>query len=238
MNLNKFNVCVISHRRPLNVSKMNECVNIPLNWYVGDNKDKDDYKTDVIVGGNLCESRNRILKDSWEQDKIAVMIDDDIKGLKECYIENGKKTTRDITLSEALDIMYKSLNNTRLKLAGVSPTHNPFFCNPNKPIQLKHFIVASMCMVKPCELYFDESFRTKEDYDYTLQHIKKFGGVTRCDTILANFEHYNNAGGVVDYRTDEVEKDSIDKLKNKWGELISDNTRRPNEILIKYNLIK
>ena len=75
---------------------MNKCVNVPLNWYVGDKKDKDDYETDVIVGGNLCESRNKILKDSWKQDKIAVMIDDDIKGLKECYIDNGKKTTRNI----------------------------------------------------------------------------------------------------------------------------------------------
>ena len=75
MNLDKLNICVISHRRPSNVLKMNESVNVPLNWYVGDDKDKDDYETDVIVGGNLCESRNRILKDSWEQDKIAVMID-------------------------------------------------------------------------------------------------------------------------------------------------------------------
>ena len=95
-----------------------------------------------------------------------------------------------------------------------------------------------MCMVKPCELYFDESFKTKEDYDYTLQHIKKFGGVTRCDTILANFDHYSNAGGVVDYRTSEVEQNSINTLKKKWGELISDNPKRPNEILIKHNLIK
>lgn len=238
MKLDKLNICVISHRRPSNVLKMNERVDMPLNWYVGDDKDKNDYKTDVIVSGNLCESRNQILKDSWEQDKIAVMIDDDIKGIKECYIQNGKKTTRDITLSEALSVMYNSLMNTGLKLAGVNPTHNAFFCNTNKPIQLKHFIIASMCMVKPCELYFDESFRTKEDYDYTLQHIKQFGGVARCDTILANFEHYKNAGGVVDYRTDEIERDSIDRLKCKWGELIADNSKRPNEILIKYNLIK
>jgi len=220
------------------VDKLEQFIGVKPIWYVGDKQDEEEYNTDTIIGGNLCQTRNRILTDSWEVDKIPVMIDDDIKNLEECYIENGKKTTKNITFIESLNIMYEALTNTRMKLAGVSPTHNPFYCNPNKPIQFKHFIIGSMIMVKPCDLLFDESLRTKEDYDYTLQHIQKYGGVARCDTILADFEHYNNSGGVVDYRTSEVEQNSINTLKKKWGALIVDNPKRPNEILIKHNLIK
>ena len=75
----------------------------------------------------------------------------------------------------------------------------------------------------------------KEDYDYTLQHIARFGGVVRSNDLLAEYKHYSNTGGAVDVRNSVNEQLNIAYLKSKWGDAIRDNPRRPNEILLSLN---
>lgn len=88
-------------------------------------------------------------------------------------------------------------------------------------------------MIWPCDLFFDEKLRLKEDYDYTAQHIKKFGGVVRANGILATFAHRKNKGGVVAIRTAEIEQESILRLMQKHPGFFKENPRRANEILMK-----
>ena len=96
------------------------------------------------------------------------------------------------------------------------------------------FVVGSCCAIKPGSgLYFDTNLKLKEDYDYTAQHIAKFGGVLRCDDLLASFSHYSNSGGAVDIRSDHEERLAIQLLKNKWPEWIKDHPRRRNEVLLR-----
>lgn len=93
--------------------------------------------------------------------------------------------------------------------------------------------MGDFILVHPCKLFFDEQMKLKEDYDYTMAHIYEFGGVARCNAILAHFAHRSNAGGAVDFRTAEREQEAIAHLKKKWGAYIQDNPKRPNEILLK-----
>ncbi|MEK0347050.1 MAG: hypothetical protein QQN44_01815 [Nitrosopumilus sp.] len=232
--MEKIHIAIISHKRPENVEKMEDIIGIPenLNWYVGQNEKKT-YKHaqgSVIEVGNLCESRNKAIQIANSEDKYCLQLSDD---LKECGMVTASGQLSTPNFTEIIKEMYNILSATPLYLAGVAPTGNLFFYNQLKPIGLKHFILGDLMLIKRNKLRFDEKLSLKEDYDYTLQHIKTYGGVVRLNYILPNFKHRVNKGGAVDRRTDEREQEAIEYLKNKWGSSIRDNPRRKNEILLK-----
>ena len=90
-------------------------------------------------------------------------------------------------------------------------------------------------LTRDTALRFDKSMRLKEDYDYTLQHLAANGRVARLDWILPEYQHYTNEGGAVAYRSPDEEQKAIAHLKEKWGPVIADNPKRPNEILLKWD---
>ena len=228
---------IISHLRPENVEKMEEITGIAkqITWYVGKNEGNNyaSAKGKVIESGGLVDSRNSALDDAMSANKYCLMFEDD---LVKCQMISSARQKNDISFLNAVKEMYNVLNQTPVYLAGIAPTPNEFFYHPMRPIGLKHYIIGSFIMIKPkCELRFDKQFRLKEDYDFTLQHIAKYGGVCRLNYLIPTFLHYKNKGGAVDYRTDELEQKTIRQLKKKWGSAIRDNPRRPNEILLKIN---
>lgn len=218
--------CVISHNRPDNVKPLEELCNQKFWWYVGKGEKYD--SDQVVRAGGLVQSRNRALADAFRAKEPCLMMDDDVKTFSKT---TDKKTIQSMTFHETVTEMRDTLKMTPYKMAGVSPTNNPFYTQHK--IGTHKFVIASMILVNPTPLRFDSMFRTKEDYDYTLQHIKKYGGICRCDWLIPKFGHYTNAGGVVEYRTADMEQQSIARLKTKWGKVIRDNPKRPNEVLIK-----
>lgn len=226
---------IISHKRPDNIKKMELITEIPekLVWYVGKGEKKS-YKSaqgEVIEVGDLCQSRNRALLISNSEDKSCFMMDDDLVKI-EMFTLAGK---RFISFQNMVREMHNVLANTPLCLAGTATTTNRYFYNPEKPLSLKHFIGGWCTLSKyPSELSYDEKLKTKEDYDITLQHISKYGGALRINYLAPTFLHWDNKGGVVDTRTDKVEKESIAYLKKKWGNSIGLNKKRgETEILLR-----
>ena len=230
----KIHYAIISHKRPENVEKMEEITGVPehLNWYVGKGEKKDykHAKGKVVEGGKLCASRNKALQLANSEDKYCLQLSDD---LSDCGMVSQSGQINKPNFSVIVREMFNLLSTTPLHLAGVAPTANLFFYNPLKPIGLKHFIIGDLMLIKRSKLRFDEKLSLKEDYDFTLQHIKQFGGVLRLNYILPNFKHYTNKGGAVAIRTEEREQEAIQYLKNKWGSSIRDNPRRENEILLR-----
>jgi hypothetical protein len=164
--------------------------------------------------------------------KYCVEMSDDIVKLEFAL---NKKDKAPISFKSVVKSMVSTLEEFDLHLAGVAPTNNPYFYNPNKPIQTDKFIVGDLICVSPnTDLLFDENLKLKEDYDYTLQHLHKYSGIVRLDYILASFKHYTNKGGAVDFRNEEREQTAIKYLKEKWQTDVRDNTKRPNEILLKW----
>lgn len=160
----------------------------------------------------------------------CVQLSDDLKGLKRAV---DKKQTAELTVEQAIRLMISELESKDLYLAGVAPTANPYFYNPDKRVRTDKFIVGDFIVVRPSEQRFDTNMTLKEDYDFTMQHIVAHGGVVRYDAILAEFAHRTNSGGAVSYRTPNKEQFNIDYLKEKWPGAIVDNPKRPNEILLK-----
>jgi len=233
--IEKIHIAIISHNRPENVVKMEKLTGLgdKLNWYVG-LEEKKAYKHaqgEVCPSGNLVNSRNKALDIAYAERKYCFMLDDDLM-----YINHFRhdKSSHRIGFKLLLKEMCEVLDSTPMELAGCSPTGNAFWYDPTKPLSTKHFIIASCQLTKyDCRLRFDPQFKLKEDYDYTLQHIKKFGGVCRLNYLAPKFQHYLNKGGAVDVRTEDLETKMIGLLKKKWKGSIRLNPRRKNEILLR-----
>jgi hypothetical protein len=232
MKYKNFWIGVISTKRPGNIEKMNEKINVEATWYVGNNE-KNDYRSakKVIESGGLCESRNRILLEAFKRGLTAVELSDDLKGLS---LAIDKENKRNMDFTESLDLIYNRMVEHGAYYGGCAPTDNLFYFNPDKKISFTKFIVGDFILIRSCDIFFDENLKLKEDYDYTLQHLYKYEKVLRCNDILASFLHRSNKGGAVAVRTSDLEQESIKRLHDKWGEQIVLNPRRENEILMKY----
>lgn len=227
-----FQVFVISHLRPENVQRVQSFLGIHPTWVVGKGEAQDYLNAGaikVIEGGSLVDSRNAALDRAFEDGAICVQLSDDIRKLE--LLTFPQKTKREITFLEALDFFDYHLSNSPFKLYGVPPTPNAFYVH--KELSTNLFIIGDFIVVKPTDLRFDPNLRLKEDYDYTVQHIKKYGGVMRLDSVLATFSHYSNKGGAVAVRNEKLEQEQIAYLMKKHPGAFRLNPRRKNEIILK-----
>lgn len=225
-------LAVVSARRPANVERMTAAVGSEATWYVP-GQELGAYRLAgakaVNDRGGLSAGRNAALQDAHEQNLPCVQLDDDLERVERLG-PDGKAQPVD-TLS-ALGEMLQRLRASDFRLAGAASTNNAFFVQRATSTHL--LVLASMMVALPGHLRFDERFRLKEDYDYTLQHITEHGGVVRCDDILPSFKHYTNAGGAVSVRNAGEEQVAIRLLRAKWGDLVRPHPRRENEVLLSY----
>jgi hypothetical protein len=226
-------IAVISSGRPGAPAKMARFLEgLDVTWYVGPDE-RDDYERFVVgyivEGLGLIEARNRALDDAFDHGWPCLQLSDDLTKLQ--MIEASGQTV-ECSLQRAIDTMSNATAMTGAKLAGVAPTSNAFF--GKREINPRGFCVGDMILVQPTDLRFDSRFRLKEDYDYTAQHLDRYGKVARVDWILASFTHRTNPGGAVAVRTPEVEQEAIAILKEKWPAAIRDNAKRPDEILFRW----
>lgn len=223
-------VAVISHKRPKNVKPMTALIG-PATWYVGGSGD--DYGAEgakFVPSGGLVPSRNAALDDAFNAGVPCLQLDDDLKWLG--FFKDKKNVVKVPFVTFAAELV-RSTERSQFKLGGVAPTTNAFYYNPNKRASNFGFVIGSFCVALPNNLRFNPAFTLKEDYDYSLQHIIKYGGIHRRNDLTANFQHYTNPGGAVDIRNDATEQQNISLLKKLYPAFIKDNTRRPNEILLK-----
>lgn len=229
-------ITCISHRRSENIYKVFETTGTnEIVFVVNDEKDKTQYLANgakyVITGGSLVGNRNAALDYCFNKGLVCVQIDDDLQSVS-LNDFTGKRTKKYTTVKNAVDDLINDFINSQYDFAGAPPTENPFFAT--KISQTNILITAPFTLTKPNPIRFDNKLRLKEDYDYTLQHIKA-GGCIRYHKYLFNFKRYGNSGGAVSYRTDNLEQETIAYLKQKWGECIKLNPKRENEILLNKN---
>ncbi len=233
-------ITCISHNRHENLTKIFEKFGTKeITFFVKDEQDKTNYEkhgaANVIISGSLMDSRNAALKHAFGLNLICIQLSDDLEKIAVNDF-TGKRTGQTVTAKEAIDDIIQEFRSSKYNFAGFPPTDNPFFAL--KPLEENKFIVGDFILVKPNGLVFDSNLRLKEDYDYTLQHIKEYGGCIRFGKYLNTFKHYSNSGGAVSYRNDELEQKTIQYLKEKWGACVVENPKRKNEILLSRDSLK
>lgn len=227
---NRYWLSIISARRPDNVAKMTKMLG-SATWYT-DPESVSSYEAHGVTVRatlGLSAARNLAIQDAEKHDATCVQLDDDLKWM--AFVREGKKLVSENPHFVLANLVAR-LAESDFYLGGVSPTDNPYFTR--KAVSTNLFVVGSCCAIKQGSgLWFDTNLRLKEDYDYTAQHIAKYGGVLRCDDLLASFSHYSNSGGAVDIRSDFEELTAIDYLLRKWPGWIKKHPRRRNEVLLR-----
>lgn len=229
-------VAVISSGRPMNVPAIEQrLTGLNPTWYVGE-LEGGEYRQcgaqRVVEAGGLIHARNWALDDAFEQGQTCVQLSDDLKALKRTDGEHQVEVDLPNALEDLEGLMLEDQHQP--KLLGLAPTANAFFFNPKKPLHHNAFVVGDFLMVQPSEPRFDPNLRLKEDYDFTAQHLERYGCALRVGYYLATFAHRTNRGGAVGYRTEELEQEAIAYLKTKWPDVITENKRRANEVLFKW----
>lgn len=201
-------------------------------WIVADG-DEADYEREgatVIGAERLPQARNLAIETAHALGSPSVQLSDDLNKLERL---DSDKQASEITVQETASLLHDRAVAVGAKLAGVSPTSNPYWFSPERPVKTKHFIVGDLMVILPSPQRFDEDLHLKEDYDFTARHISAHGVVARCDFIMAHFSHRSNSGGAVSYRTAELEQQAIEKLIDRWGRVVIRNKRRENEVLFR-----
>ena len=213
-------------------------------WYVPEDQKADyQYAGAARVRGvpdpQYPRALNWVLADAWTENKVAVLTDDDYKRgtLIRKFNANGegKHDLLRSTFMQVVTTVYSELMLRPLaKLAGVAPTDNPFFSR--KPVHTAAFISSKLMVVEPCDLWFDETMSLKMDYDYTMQHLMKYGEVARIDKAVTRYDSGVAKGGCQDYRNDDLERSMAEILTRRYPHNITYNTRRgeQTEVLLKW----
>merc|ERR1712060_760210 len=101
----------------------------------------------------------------------------------------------------------------------------------------EHFILGDFFVVDKSPCRFDTTMTLKEDYDFTCSHLKKHGSVLRCQRMCVHAKHIKNKGGVVATRDGSGKKErmNIAILQKKWPGVFKLNTKRKDEVLMRWN---
>jgi hypothetical protein len=190
------------------------------------------YKANYIVTNlpiGIAGQRNAILNHFQDKEKI-VMLNDDITEFYELgYGELLPLSPKEIfqRFNEAFSICEKE----KAYLWGVYPIKNHFYMSDK--IITNGFIIGSVMGIINNSLRFDESFHTKEDYDFTLQNLMKYRKVMRFDNLTMNATHSEKSGGGCSYAyQDGSHKEACEKILKKWGKFVRRNRHREDEIII------
>jgi hypothetical protein len=180
-------------------------------------------------------ARNFIL-DYYGKDKNIIMMDDDIKSVGRFGLRNGKTAPIALTGNEfyhhlvnGFDLCHKG--KTEARLFGVAPTSNPL--NFTDPVKMAMFVNGPCMGIITSKLRFDEECMNKNDYDFTLQHLKTGYLTFRLDYLWQKNDYNKMDGGSRYYRTKKREEKTYYYLLGKWPGYLIPNPKRGLEFILR-----
>ena len=154
--------------------------------------------------GNLCRIRNWILDNLYDDADCIVLLDDDCKAIgrwenQKKYVFNQDELLefceRQSILCDDMGFKFWGLNCMTDKGSYREYTPFGFIQYTGGPFQAH---------LKDSEIRYDEELPLKEDYDITLQHIKKYGGCFRVNYAHYDVKQAEQEGGCATYRNSIV----------------------------------
>jgi hypothetical protein len=178
---------------------------------------------DIIVcpdsaQGNISRVRNWILDNLFDDETDCIIIvDDDCKAISRWQDQENTKFSE----NELIDFCEKTsvvCNELGFKLWGLNTVTDKGAYREYTPFSFIQFIGCPFhAHIKGTELRYDENLPLKEDYDFTLQNIKKFGGCLRVNFANYDVKQSEQEGGCANMRSLKKEKQQFYALQKKWG---------------------
>ena len=223
---------VISKGRPGNVAPLQQLLALPPAWVVPPGE-ADAYRAAGAAmvfpaAGGLAAQRNTALERAFAHDHWCCQVDDDLVWTKLIPVLGDAIA---IPFTEAVGRMVATLMETPYMVAGVPPTDNAFFAGRGATAT-NLFLPAKLTVTRPSTPRYDPDLKLKEDYDFTCQHLDRYGGALRCNRILTRFRKGGD-GGANGYRTPALENEACRRLLARWPQYLQRHPRRAGELLLK-----
>lgn len=188
------------------------------------------------VQGNVSRIRNYILDQEFENGAdVVCIVDDDIKGLYYWYGDkkrpyNKNLIDKDIFLDfiEKYSVMCEEFG---FKLWGVNLNKDALSYRQYSPFSTTSVILGPFSCHLKNDIRYDENLPLKEDYDLSIQHLSKYRGILRINSIFYDCKQSKQSGGCATYRNYDREKSQLELLQKKWGGKIVkiDNVKNSNQ---------
>jgi len=179
---------------------------------------------DELKGKGMAVIRNYILDKL--KDYEILMLDDDIK--KVGYYDNCEmKEMNEEEFYYFAENAFRMTRELGTKLWGLNLQTDKKFYREYSPLSFSSVVLAPCFgIIKDEEIRFDEKLGLKEDYDYSIQILKKYRKILRFNKYHYQCGHINLKGGCSNYRTMKKEEDQAMQLRKKWGSAIIKIKRR------------
>lgn len=180
--------------------------------------------------GNLCRVRNWILDNYIDKYDSLVLLDDDYQKIirwnfqKQIILNSNEfeeECEKLAILAKDWGFYYFGMNCVTDK--GAYMEHTPFSTNKYIGGPFQGFLRGNECR-------YDESLNLKEDYDMTLQNLKRYNGALRANFLSYDVKQAQQTGGCAMQRNTKEEEKQFLLLQKKWGEKIikKDNKSKKN----------
>lgn len=173
--------------------------------------------------GTVARKRNWILRNV---PRPLVMIDDDVDKLTMCeggeYFKKYGRAKQCIPLSpeEAEAVLIQAANLAHewgCPMFGFNLNTDGRNYKQYKPFSLTQPILGPCSGHLDHDLIYDERMDLKEDYDMSLQALRKYKKILRLNKYAVNAQHGDVKGGSASYRTMEREIAACEAITKKWG---------------------
>lgn len=163
--------------------------------------------------GNIARKRNWILDHLGDR---IVMADDDYAYLG--MVEGGEQKRLDWpSIAALLTNGFQMVEDLGTVQWGVNVQVDPRFYREYSPFSLLSPILGPFAAFDRCPLRYDEDLWLKEDYDLTLQVLRKYHRVLRFNKYHYSVDHFRETGGIVGMRNMPEETRQLQRLQQKWG---------------------
>lgn len=169
--------------------------------------------------GNMAKIRNFILEEGYKMSDYVVMMDDDVSEI--LYHEDGKR--HPMSLKQIYDFTINGFimaEDMGVKLWGVNLLDDRKAYREYSPYSTLSVVLGPFCCHIKSPIRYDERLGLKEDYDYALQHLRKYKGILRFNKYAYAVDHIKGVGGCVAYRVRDEEKRQIELFQRKWGKKV------------------
>jgi hypothetical protein len=177
---------------------------------------------EIIIGLKGIVNQRNFISSYFSENQYIVSMDDDVERMEELH---GEKLEPIANLHKFFIDAYLMLLEKKLYLWGVYHVKNAFYMLDKPPLTTKFKfcvgVVHGYINRKTSDLVLNEQAESKEDYERSILHFKKDGGVLFYNHVSFETKYYAEGGlGLVGDRV-ERSKIAAEYLKEKYPEFIS-----------------
>jgi len=182
----------------------------------------------------ITNTRNWVLENTT--DRYVVFVDDDVRGVGYWDIGIETKTMVPLTQDELTQDwmrLFHVTDDLGYHLWGAETTGDSRTVHPHRPFVWHSYVTASCMGIVNDGIRFNPEYPVKEDYELSLRCIKEDGGIVGARFLFWKNEHWTGTGGCVDYRTQNMEDDVINKLMDEYPGYIKKITKGGSQYSIR-----